>query len=176
SIDTFNRYSGNISLKQNIYDFGRTETGIRVQRYNLESSESELTDTIQRVIFDVTQSYYNLIKAKRNRDVAAEVVRQFEKHLIQARGFYEAGTRPRYDVTQAEVNLSNAKLNLIRAENSVRLAIASLNNSMGIPDAPEYEVEDDLQFRRIDVTLSDALSSALKNRPDLRSIISKRKA
>lgn len=176
SIDTFNHYSGSISLKQNIYDFGRTETGIRVQRYNLESSEGEFTDTIQKVIFDVTQSYYNLIKAKRNRDVAAEVVKQYEGHLIQAKGFYEAGIRPRYDVTQAEVNLSNARLNLIKAENAVRLAIASLNNSMGVPDAPEYEVEDDLQFRKIDTTLSDALSYALKNRSDLKSIISKRQA
>lgn len=176
SIDTFSQYSGSISLKQNIYDFGRTETGIKVQRYNLESAEEELTDTIQRVIFDVTQSYYNLIKAKRNRDVALEVVKQYEGHLIQAKGFYEAGTRPRYDVTQAEVNLSNARLNLIKAENAVKLAIASLNNSMGVPDAPEYEVEDNLQFRKIEVTLNDALSTALKNRPDLISIISKRRA
>lgn len=174
--DTFNQYSGTLSIRQNIYDFGRTDTSVNIQKLNLESSASELTDTVQRVIFDVTQSYYNLIKAKRSRDVALEVVKQFEAHLIQAKGFYETGTRPKYDVTQAEVNLSNARLNLIKAENAVKLAIASLNNSMGFPDAPEYEVEDDLQFRKNDVTLSDALSAALKNRPDLRSIISKRQA
>lgn len=174
--DTFNQYSGTLSIRQNIYDFGRTEAGVKIQGFNLDASKAELDNTVDGVIFDVTQAYYNLIKAKRNRDVALEVVKQYEGHLIQAKGLYEAGTRPRYDVTQAEVNLSNARLNLIKAENAVKLAIASLNNSMGVHDAPEYEVEDDLQFRKIEVTLSDALSSALKNRPDLRSIISKRRA
>lgn len=174
--DTLNQYSGTLSLKQNIYDFGRTETGVSFQRFNLESSESVTKDTMLQVVFDVTQSYYNLIKAKRNRDVAREIVRQFEEHLRQAKGFYKAGTRPKYDVTQAEVNLSNARLNLIKAENAVRLAITSLNNSMGIPDAPKYEIEDDLSSKRIEIKLEEALTFALEHRPDLSSMTSKRKA
>lgn len=174
--DTLDQYSGTLSLKQNIYDFGRTDTGVSLQRFNLESSESGIKNTILQIVFDVTQSYYNLIKAKRNRDVARGIVRQFEEHLRQAKGFYEAGTRPRYDVTQAEVNLSNARLDLIKAENAVRLATISLNNSMGIPDAPEYEVEDDLSFKRLYIRLDDALSFALEHRPDFGSITAKRKA
>lgn len=174
--DTLNQYSSTLSIKQNIYDFGRTETGISLQRFNLESSEYVTKDTMLQVVFDVTQSYYNLIKAKRNRDVARKIVRQFEEHLRQAKGFYEAGTRPKYDVTQAEVNLSNARLNLIKAENAVRLAITSLNNSMGIPDAPEYEIEDDLSSKRIEIKLEEALTFALEHRPDLSSLTSKRKA
>lgn len=174
SMDTFDQYFGTLSLRQNIYDFGRTETGVKIEVLGFEASKSELDNIILSVIFDVSQSYYNLIKAKRNRDVALEVVKQFEEHLIQAKGFYEAGTRPKYDVTQAEVNLSNAKLNLIRAENAVRLAIASLNNSMGVPDAPEYDVEDNLLFKKVEITFDDALSTAFENRPDLRSIIFRR--
>lgn len=172
--DTFDHYSGTLSIKQNIYDFGRTKTSIDLQKLNLESSEAGIEETRLAVIYDVTRAYYNLIKAKRKRDVALEIVRQFEEHLRQAKGFYDEGIRPRYDVTQAEVNLSNAKLGLIKAENTLRLAIISLNNSMGVPDAPEYDIEDDLNFKKYEITLDNALSFAFENRPDLKSMVSQR--
>jgi outer membrane protein len=151
-------------------------TSTRIQRFNVDSSEAEIENITIQIIFNVKQAYYNLIKAKRNRDVSAEIVRQFEEHLLQAKGFYEAGTRPRYDVTQAEVNLSNARVNLIRAENNVRLALAALNNAMGVTDIPEYDIEDDLFYNKYEVTFDEALSVALRSRPDLRSLISRRRA
>jgi len=176
SRDTIDQYSNSIILRQNIYDFGRTRTSTRIQRFNVDSSEAEIENITIQIIFNVKQAYYNLIKAKRNRDVSAEIVRQFEEHLLQAKGFYEAGTRPRYDVTQAEVNLSNARVNLIRAENNVRLALAALNNAMGVTDSSEYDIEDDLFYNKYEVTFDDALSVALRSRPDLRSLISRRRA
>lgn len=175
-MDTFDQYSGIFTLKQNIYDFSRTETSISLERLKLESSLASIEDTKLNLIFDVSRSYYDLLKAKKNRDVALELVRQSEEHLRQAKGFYEAGTRPRYDVTQAEVNLSNARLNLIKAENNIRLAIASLNNKMGVSEAPEYEIEDDLTFTRLDISIDKILSFALENRPDLRSATSLKRA
>ena len=43
------------------------------------------------------------LQAKQNREVALETVKQFEQHLQQAKGFYEAGTKPKFDVTKADV-------------------------------------------------------------------------
>jgi outer membrane protein TolC len=74
------------------------------------------------------------------------------------------------------VDLSNAKLNLIRAENTVRLAIVNLNNAMGVPDAPDYQLEDNLSFVKYEMAFEEALSTAFANRPDLKSAIAKRKA
>ncbi len=50
----------------------------------------------------------------------------------QAKAFYRSGMNPKVDVTIAETNLSNAKLKLIQADNAVNLAIARLNNVMGV--------------------------------------------
>ena len=41
--------------------------------------------------------------------VAEEAVRQYQAHLDQVRAFAEVGTRTRYDVTKAEVDLGNAR-------------------------------------------------------------------
>lgn len=141
---SFDEYTSSATLKQNIYDFGKTATQVDIQRLNLNSSRSDLENAAEQLIINVKQAYYGLLQAKKNRDVAMETVRQFEQHLEQARGFYEVGTKPKFDVTKAEVDLSNAKLNLIKAENALRIAKVNLNNALGLPEAPEYEIEDNL--------------------------------
>ena len=173
---SFDQYSTGFSLSQYIYDFGKTPSQVRIQNFNLDSSRSDLENVTEQVIFNVRQTYYGVLQAKRNRDISAETVKQFQQHLEQAKGFYTVGTKPKFDVTKAEVDLSNAKLNLIKSENALRLAVVNLNNAMGIPDAPEYILEDNLSFQKYNMTFEDALSKAYQSRPDLKAIVAKRQA
>lgn len=172
----YNSYSTGVNLNQNIFDFGKTAAQVKVQRLTYDSSLSDLETVSEQIIFNVKQAYYGVLQAKRNRDVAADTVKQFQQHLDQAKGFYEVGTKPKFDVTKAEVDLSNANLNLIKAENAVRILVANLNNAMGVPDAPEYILENNLSFQKYDITFEDAMTKAYKNRPDLMSIIVKKQA
>jgi outer membrane protein len=173
---SFNQYSAGIAANQLIYDFGRTSSRIAVQKSNLDSFRADMAAVDDQVIFNVILAYYDMLRAARNREVAEENVRQFDRHLTQATGFFQAGLRPRYDVTKAEVDLSNARLNLIRAENGLRLARVVLNNAMGLPDAPAYEVEDILGFRQFGLPLETALTVAAEKRPDLQALVLRRRA
>jgi outer membrane protein len=172
----FNSYSTGVTLNQNIFDFGKTASQVTIQKLNYDSSVSDLENLSEQIIFNVKQTYYGVLQAKRSRDVSADAVKQFEQHLEQAKGFFEVGTKPKFDVTKAEVDLSNAKLNLITVENALRIAVANLNNAMGIPEAPDYIIEDNLAFKEHEITFEKAVESAYKNRPDLKSIIVKKQA
>ena len=174
--DSVDQYTNGITLKQNIFDFGKTSAQVQIQSLNLDSSRSDLNNVSGQVILNVKQAYYGVLKAKRNRDVAEESVKQFLQHLAQAKGFYEVGTKPKFDVTKAEVDLSNSKLNLIKTVNSLRIAVATLNNAIGVPNAPEYDVEDNLFYQAFGITFEDAIGTAYKNRPDLESVILKKQA
>jgi len=172
----YDQYTSGISLNQNLLDFGKTSQQVDISKYNLESARSDMNTTQDAVILSVKQSYYGVLKARRDRDVAADVLKQFQLHLDQAKGFYDVGTKARIDVIKAEVDLSNAKLSLINAENALNIAWVTLNNVMGTPDAAEYAIEDNLSFQRFAITLEEAKARAFENRPDLKSIISKRQA
>jgi len=174
--NSVNDYSGSVTLKQNIYDFGKTSTQVDIQKLNVDSSKADMDNVTAQIILNVKQAYYGLLQAKRTRDVADETVKQFQSHLEQAKGFYEAGTKPKIDVTKAEVDLSNAKLNLIRAGNALRVTKVILDNAMGVPDAPEYMVEDNLSFQKYNVEIKDAVEKAYQNRPDFKSILAKKNA
>jgi len=172
----FDQYTASAALRQNIYDFGKTSSKVGVERHNMDASRADIENVLIQVVFNVKQAYYTLLQNIRNRDVARETVGQFKAHLEQARGFYEAGTKPKFDVTKAEVDLSNARVNLIKAENAVKIAKVNLNNAMGVPNAPEYSVEDSLQFEKYEITLEDAMARAFDARPDIKSIISRKKS
>ncbi len=176
STTSYNQYAGSVSLNQNILDFGRTSSQVDVSKFNLVSARSDLNTTQDTIILNVKQAYYGVLQAKRNRDVAADVIKQMQLHLEQAQGYYAVGTKARIDVINAEVNLSNAQLSLINAENALKIAWVTLNNAMGTPDAPTYTIEDNLAFQKYTITLEEATSRAFANRPDLKSTIAKRQA
>jgi len=174
--NAFSQYASDITLSQDVFDFGKTNTQVNIQKLNLDSSRSDLENMIELIILNVKASYYGLLKAQRNRDVGEETVKQYQQHLDQAKGFYKVGTKPKFDVTKADVDLSNARLSLIQLENALKIAKVNLNNAMGVPEAPEYTVEDNLSFQKYEAALEDSIERAYKNRPDLQSIIAQRKA
>jgi outer membrane protein len=172
----YDSYGSSVGLSQNLFDFGKTSTQVKIQNLNLDASRSDFDNVNAQVVFGVKQAYYGLLRARRNQDVARDVVGQYEQHLGRARGFFEVGLKPKFDVTKAEVDLSNARLNLLKAENALRLARVTLNNAMGLPEAPDHEIQDSLAFQRVDVDLDQVMKQAYDRRPDLQSILVKKKS
>ncbi len=169
-------YQGTAQLNQTLFDFGKTPSEVRIQRLGRNASQEDRRNTASQVAYGVKQAYYQLLQAAKNRDVAADTLKLTQDQLDQATGFFEAGVKSKYDVTTAEVNVSNAKLVLIRAKNAVRIARVTLNNAMGTPDAPEYTITDTLAFRKRDITLDEAVRRAYEKRPDLLAVRARRTA
>ncbi len=163
------QYSAGFTLNQMIFDFLKTPTNVNIQKFNLDSTRADFNNTADQVIYNVKIAYYGLLQAKRNRDVAVETVVQVQRHLDQAKGFHDVGLKPKFDVTKAEVDLSNAKLNLIKAGNAYKLASVTLINSIGLDDYQELNIEDNLIFEKNKITFENSLALAFKNRPDFLS-------
>ena len=100
-VGPYDQYTSSVNLNQTIYDFQKTATNVGIQGLNLDSARSDLDNVLSQVVFGVKQAYYGFLQAKRNRDVAAETVQQFQQHLDQAKGFFDIGTKPKFDVTKA---------------------------------------------------------------------------
>jgi outer membrane protein len=175
-VGSYNQYAGGINLNQMLLDFGKTRTQVTIQDFTLDSSRSDLENLLDGIVFSVKQSYFGLLAVGKARDVAQETVAQYQQHLEQAKGFYEVGTKPKFDVTNAEVDVSNATLNLIKAENALKIARANLNNAMGIPDAPDYTIEDNFSFVQQELSFEESLAMAYRSRYDLKSVMAQKKS
>lgn len=166
---TFNYYIlGQVTLQQMLYDFGVTQNQATIKRLDYEAYKTTLSATINDVIYQTKDAYYNLLFAFENRRVAEDTVKKFEMFYNQAKAFYEIGMNPKVDVTIAEVNLSNAKLQLIQADNAVNLAVARLNNIMGVPFIDKYNVQERLKYQPVDVSFKESVEIAREARPELK--------
>jgi outer membrane protein len=176
STDPYNQYSASVDLGVTLFDFGKTSTQVAIQDLSLNASKADYDDVVTQVVLNVKNAYYNLLQGERNRDVATDTMKQFQQHLDQANAFFRIGTKPKFDVTKAEVDFGNARLNVLKAENAVRAARITLKDVMGIPENPDFNVADNLGVQKNGLKLNDVLNTAYSNRPNLRSVIAKREA
>ena len=157
---------GQISASQMLYDFGVTQNQATIRRLDSQGYKIILTGTINDVIYNVKAAYYNLQYAIEAKRVAEEMVKKYEVFYDQAKAFYKVGTKPKVDVTIAEVNLSNAKLNLIQAEHAIEIAMATLNNAIGLPYYYKYVIGEKLCKDSCDINLDKAINIAKDSRPE----------
>jgi outer membrane protein len=163
----YEAYTMGPTLHMTLYDFGRTSNSVQINRENVKASEETLSTTRQSVVFNVKQAYFGALQYLHLITVAEETINQMKYHLEQARGFYQAGTRPKIDVTKAEVDLANAQLALIQVRNNYQVARVTLNNAMGLRQTLTFPIEDILGFQAMTITQEEILRSAYERRPEL---------
>lgn len=159
---------GQVSLQQMLYDFGVTQNQATIRKLDYEGYKKTFEAIVNDVIYQTKDAYFNLQYAYEYRRVAQDTVDKYQLFYNQAKALYQAGMNPKVDVTIAETNLSNAKLKLIQAENSVNLAMAKLNNIMGLPYIKKYDIQEKLQYTPIKISFTQAIDIAREARPELK--------
>jgi outer membrane protein TolC len=159
-----------LSLSQKLFDFGKNWAATDAAKANAGSSLEDLELQRDLIVLAVKESYYNILFSQRLMKVNRQALERAELNLRSAKGFFEVGTRPKSDVTRAEVDVANARLKIIQAKNAVRLARAALNTAMGIPVDSPTEVKDTLAYEPFPVDQSLLVKEALSGRPEYRQI------
>ena len=150
-----------------LYDFGKTSTQANVAKKTYEASRETLQSSINDVVYNVKNYYYNLLYLQQQVEVYEDTVLQYQIHLEQAQAYYNIGSKAKIDVPTAAFNLDNAKLTLIQAKNAVDTGFAQLTNAMGVPEFAKFDIKDRLDKKRYDITFDEALEIAYKQSPTL---------
>ena len=164
---TFWFYNTGVSLKQVLFDFGQTLNSIRAAQANERASQADAGTQRATVVLNVKQSYFQLLAANRLLLVADETVTQNQKHLELAEGRFRVGLAPKFDVTQAQVQLATAELNQITARNAVALAQETLRHAIGLSEPLSFEIVDSLDVHALRIDDNAALQAAYTSRPEL---------
>ena len=158
----------NVQGRQLIYDFGKTAALVDEAKAGSRVASGELERVRDLVVQNVRQAYFNLLQARRLVAVADAALARSELNLRSARGFFDVGTKPKSDVTRAEVEVANARVDVIRARNLVRFTETSLANALGLDATVPIEIDDILTYEPVTLDPAQLLVEALGNRPELR--------
>jgi outer membrane protein len=165
---TTKSYTSTLSANQMIYDFGKTGNAFDAARFGAKSAELDADRVAQDVVLNVKQAYFGLLQAKRLIIVAQQTLEQTESHLKQAQAFFRTGSKPKFDVTRAEVEVNSSKLSQINANNTVRIRTIALYNAMGIEPGGDIDIEDILTTSTDVPPYDQVKAEALKTRPEMR--------
>jgi TolC family type I secretion outer membrane protein len=158
----------NLQGRQLIYDFGKTAALVDEAKAGGRVAGGELDRVRDVVVQNVRQAYFNLLAARRLVGVADAALARSELNLRSARGFFDVGTKPKSDVTRAEVEVANARVDVIRARNLVRFTQTTLANALGLEATVPIEIEDILVYEPVALDPAQLLTEALANRPEIR--------
>jgi outer membrane protein len=165
--DIYNRYENKVGLSMSLYTGGKVEAQVKQARLNYQVSDLGLAKTKQQMKNSATTAYFNVLQTRNLVQVNQESVDSLVAHLKNVQAQYDVGTVAKSDVLRSEVELANAQQNLIKAQNNYDLAIANLNNVIGLPLATEIKLKEELKYIKFGQPLDDCVNYALTNRPDV---------
>ena len=162
------RAAGGVAITQLLTDFGRTRNLMAAARLEEQASSDAVRASAADIAFAVDEAFFRTLNAERIVDVAEQEVRTRQATADQISALTAAKLRSELDRSFAEVNLQQAQLTLLNAQNEADAAMASLNTLLGNERTIDYDVvapDETLPAPpEDDKTLID---SALRVRPDL---------
>jgi len=157
------------SLTQPLYTGGRLTLNSKQAKLNYLRAEKELQQTQSEVIYQVKEGFYSVLLATKNLEIAQRALNQAKAHLEIVESFYKSGRASRFDLLRAKVEVANLKPDVIKARNNLSLARERLAGILSVPSS-SLDLEGELEFKSLTLTLDDAIKIAFNSRGDLNSL------
>ena len=159
-----------VTLSQLITDFGRTVNLVSYSKLLEKAQNATSLATIEDIVLATDQAFYNALQAQALLKVAQQTVttRQSLEHQIDE--LAKNKLKSNLDLSFAQVNLSQAKLLQLDAQNNVDSTVAALTAILGFDKQVTYELSDEdsiLPAPPLDVDV--LVNTALQQRPDLQA-------
>jgi outer membrane protein TolC len=155
----------------NLFDSFASWRGIdRAKQMNIAAND-QLERTDQEILFRVVQSYFGVLLATKQLEVAEQSEKTAKSITDRSQVRYDAGLVVESDLLSAKVRMAGREQELIRARNNLELARAQFDTAMGISVDTLYQPADALAERNLVVnSLPELEQKALTTRPDLKRV------
>jgi outer membrane protein len=163
----FNRFGQGIVVRQLVTDFGRTSNLVSSSRLQAQAVTQNAQATRYDVLLAVNRSYFDVLHAQSVVKVAQQTVSARQLLSDQVTELARNNLKSQLDVSFAEVNVSEAKLLLLRAQDGVQQALAELGRAMGSDMPANYQLADEPLPAGPPATADPLVAQAIANRPEL---------
>jgi outer membrane protein TolC len=166
-------YAISVTGTQLIFN-GTTFNQIRGTFFQRDSAYFSFRNILDQLIATVKTQFYQIIVDRDLVKVNEENVHLLEAQLKDQQNRFEAGTVPRFNVLQAEVQLGNQIPQLITTQNNLRIAKLQLAKTLGLDfqrrfgDRPPLEVIGDMPYIPRSIELVDAIELGKQRRAFLK--------
>jgi len=168
----YDRAAAGLTVHQLISDFGRTHNLIRNAQSNAKAQLEAERATVDDITLAVDQAFYQALTAQSILKVAQQTVDTRQATSDQIGALTAQNLRSTLDLSLANVQLSQAQLLKLDAENAAQRAMAALDDLLGSEGGERYELVDETPAdpQLAPANMDDLVQLAFRARPDLAAL------
>ena len=163
-----NNYSARLSITQGIDLFKLVPAAQDVETLTRDFYQTDLERVANETALSVKNTYFNVLRDQAQVRVNEQLVTADTESVRIAQVRFDAGATARYDVLTAQTTLSNAQTQLSSSRNTLTLALANLNNLVGLDQDTPITLDEPAQPPLTQTFDRTALTrTALTDRPEV---------
>ncbi len=167
----FERAAYGTSVYQLITDFGRTTNLSASSALRAKAADQNAIATREQIVLGVDTAFYGALQAQAVLKVAEETVRARQTVADQVEALFKSKLKSELDTSFANVNLAQAKLLLVDAQNNAQTSLANLSVLLGFAGPQNFALKETPEAPAPPPKEIDQLvSSALSKRPEIRAL------
>ena len=166
----YSRLSTGVIASQLLTDFGRTSNLVAMARLQAEAQNQASETTRSDILLAVSSNYFAVLRANAVLQVANQTVTTRQQVADQVSALQQSQLRSTLDVSFANVNLQDAKLLQVQAENDVKAAEAQLAEVLGLPTGTAFDLAEESVPGALPLTSDALVQQAIQNRPELKDL------
>ena len=167
----FERAAAGASVSQLITDFGHTTNLVSSASLATKAQDQNALATKEQILLAVDQAFYGALQAHAVLTVAQQTVHERQTVADQVDALYKNQLKSQVDYAFAEVNLAQAKLLLLDAQNNENATFANLSAVLGYSAVQNFQlVEDTTPLVAPPANVDSLISDAFAARPEIRSL------
>ncbi len=166
----YSREAEGVVANQLVTDFGRTASLEQSAKLRNASQNQNVTNTRAQVLAEVQEAYYRALASDSVLKVARATLDLRRVTLRQVSALAQSSLRSTVDVSFAQVNESQAELDLFRAENDATASHARLSAAMGYDRDQPFSLTDEPLPPALGPTVDGSIEQAKRERPDLAAL------
>jgi outer membrane protein len=166
----YERYANGLTVSQLVTDFGRTHELVESSNFHAKADQERVVATRADVLLGVDSAYFVALRAQAVLKVATETVEERQLVADQVGELEKNKIKSGLDLSFANVDLAQAQLLLLQAQNDLDTSYADLSTALGYGDQRAFELTEEPQPSAPPANFPSLLQQAVQNRPDLISL------
>lgn len=164
------RGSLGVSASQLITDFGRTGYLVDAAQSTRDAKEARSLSTRDRIVFAVTRSYFNVLRAQKIVHVAEATLKSRQIFFEQITELRKSELKSDLDVSLAQQNLDDVTLLILKSQNDLDDAYAELSETLGFSENIHFKLTDDRNMLPMIPDLASSLKKAAAQNPKIQEL------
>jgi outer membrane protein len=161
-----NLLSASVDVKQPIYQGGKIKLGQQAASKVVEVYQARAAMTESEVLLSVEKSYWQVVQAKEKINLAEKYKVNVTALRTDLKNQVDAGLTYKNDQLRSEVNLNQAELNIVKANDNFLLAKLNLAQVIGQPGNADLNITDSINGG-FDPLVQQSFENAADKRPEI---------